>query len=116
MREQQSLTLEEIGEQFDLSYPCPQLAKTDGETMCFSCHDCLAWLATEAMPSLLKVAKAARALLEDLDDAIAGADLEAWDAPYRIEAPLFRESSDRLREAIRPLYPLADPVGDGSEF
>lgn len=47
------------------------------------------------------VADAAEALLNDLDDAIAGADLEAWDAPYRIEAPLFRESADALRIALR---------------
>ena len=41
-----------------------------------------------------------RQLLNELDDAIAEADLEAWDAPYRIEAPSFRNGSDRLRDAL----------------
>ena len=58
--------------------------------------------------SLFAVVEAAASLLNDLDDAIAGADLESWDAPYKIEAPLFRESSDRLREALRPFREVQD--------
>lgn len=45
--------------------------------------------------------KAGQALLDALDDAIAGADLEAWDAPYRIEASLFNEAKEQLRVALR---------------
>ena len=56
--------------------------------------------AVNSLPALLDCVDAARKLLNDLDDAIAGADLEAWDAPYRIEAPLFRESADFLRAAL----------------
>lgn len=69
------------------------------EDWCAEPHEALA---------LIAVAEAARSLLDDLDDAIAGADLEAWDAPYRIETPLFSKSADALRDALRPMTPLPD--------
>jgi hypothetical protein len=58
------------------------------------------YLKPSVVLALLDTVEAAQALQNDLDDAIAGADLEAWNAPYRIEAPLFRESADRLRQAL----------------
>ena len=49
---------------------------------------------------VLDVVETSRGLLDDLDDAIAGSAPETWDGPYRIEAPLFRESADKLRDAL----------------
>jgi hypothetical protein len=50
--------------------------------------------------ALIDTAEAAIALENDIMDAIAGADLEAWNAPYRIDAPLLDRSRDRLRETL----------------
>lgn len=46
-------------------------------------------------------AEAGQELLSALDDAIAAADLDSWDAPYRIEATTFNAPADRLRSALR---------------
>lgn len=55
------------------------------------------------LAALLDVAEAARQLLNELDDAIAGADLTAWDAPYMIPAPSFRAGGDAVRAALSGL-------------
>jgi hypothetical protein len=47
--------------------------------------------------ALIDTAEAAIELENDIMDAIAGADLEAWNAPYRIDAPLLDKSRNRLR-------------------
>jgi hypothetical protein len=59
--------------------------------------------AVNALPALLDVAEAAQALVNRLDDSIAGADLEAWDAPYRIPAPEFNAEHDAARSALARL-------------
>lgn len=51
--------------------------------------------------SLVDVAKASSALAEECFERMAAADLEAWDAPYRIEYPGLQV--DAVRDALRPL-------------
>lgn len=55
-----------IRERFEQVHPCPRLAASDGETMCASCHDSLAWLANEFMGRLLDEVESLRLELNPL--------------------------------------------------